>query len=350
MHVLRTLPGTALLGPHRGGFAELRVALNDYIARARAVAADPAQLVVTAGLAQGLTLLAEVLAARGARRIGVEDPSWPHHARAVRLAGLECVPLRVDDRGLVTDGLAALGLDAVITTPAHQFPTGVALAPERRAELIAWAVHHGAIVIEDDYDAEYRYDREPVPALQGMAPNHVAHAGTVSKTLAPTLRMGWLSLPAHLADDVAQRGYASGAWPSIIDQAVLATVIHGGAFERHLRATRRRYRRRRDVLIDALADTFNIEIGGVAAGLHLLARPGEGVDVEMIATQAQKHGVAVDTMHRRCWIRSPASPALLMGYAASTESELRQAVSILGRLPAAAPMRRTSHPDAPSDL
>ena len=341
VHALRGLPDADFLGPHRGGLAQLRIALADYVARARAAAADPERVVISSGLAPGLAVLLEVLAARGARRVAVEDPSWPHHARAVHLAGLQPVPVAVDGRGLVIDRLDA---DVVITTPAHQFPTGVVLAPERRAELIAWAAKRDTLVIEDDYDAEYRYGREPVAALQGMAPEHVVYAGTVSKTLAPTLRIGWLVLPAHLADDVAHRSQASGAWPSIIEQATLATMIQRGDLEHHLRAMRRCYRRRRDTLVDALSETFALRIGGAAAGLHLIAWPPEGTDVNAIAAQAREQGIALDTLHYRCWVQSPSPPALLLGYAAIPEHALRQAVRILARLPAAAPMLLAARP------
>lgn len=337
VHALRALPDADFLGPHRGGLAQLRITLAEYVGRARAVAADPDRVVITSGLAPGLAVLLEVLASRGVRRVAVEDPSWPHHARAVRLAGLQPIPVAVDDRGLVVDGLDA---DAVITTPAHQFPTGVVLAPERRAELIAWATNRDAIVIEDDYDAEYRYDRKPVAALQGMAPERIVYAGTVSKILAPTLRIGWLVLPAHIAGDVAHHSHASGCWPSIIDQATLATMIQRGDLERHLRAMRRRYRRRRDTLFDALTRSLALSIGGAAAGLHITAWPPEGTDVNAIAAQAREQGIALDTLHDRCWVQSPSRPALLLGYAAIPEHALREAVRVLARLPAAGPMRR----------
>ena len=156
-NALHQLPDSAFLGPHPGGLTQLRIALSDYVARARAAAASPERVVVTAGLAQGLALVLTVLRERGAERVAVEDPSWPHHARAVRLAGLEPVPVPVDERGLDVDHLDRLDVDAVITTPAHQFPTGVVLGPERRAALIDWAFRHDGVVIEDDYDAEYRY-------------------------------------------------------------------------------------------------------------------------------------------------------------------------------------------------
>ena len=335
---LRALPDADLLGPIGGGHAGLRTALSEYLARARGAVAADDRIVVTSGLAHGLVLLMSVLRSRGASRVAVEDPSWPHHARAVREAGLEPVPVEVDEHGLRVDRLARLRVDAVLTTPAHQFPTGVVLTPERRVALVEWAGERGRFVIEDDYDAEFRYDREPVAALQGLAPDRVLYGGTVSKTLAPTLRVGWLLVPPTLATEVARRSHASGAWPSVIDQATLATLIEHGELERHLRTMRRSYRVRRDALVDALEHSFDIQITGAAAGLHLLARPRQPIDTGQLSSQAREQGVALDTLHDRCWVKRTTAPALLLGYAATPEAGLCRAVEILAGLPAARPM------------
>jgi GntR family transcriptional regulator / MocR family aminotransferase len=341
---LRAMPDADLLGPHRGGLARLRASLADYLARSRAAAAMADQIVVTSGLANGLAAALEILRERGATRVAVEDPSWPHHARAVRLAGMEPIGVAVDESGLVVDSLERLGVDAVITTPAHQFPTGVVLSADRRARLLAWANSRAALIIEDDYDAEFRYDRHPVAALQGMAADRVIYAGTVSKTLSPVLRVGWLLLPRALADSVADWVHASGAWPSIIDQATLAVLIDRGALERHLRAMRRRYRGRRDALVDALTRSLDIDITGVAAGLHLVVRPRPGSDVRAIARQARERGVAIDTLHDRCWTHARSRPAMLLGYGALPEPAIAAAVAEIAGLPASAAMRRRPNP------
>lgn len=339
-HALRTIPDAALLGVDGGGLPQLRIALADYACRARSAAVTADRTVITAGLAQGLLVLLGVLRDRGVRRVAVEDPSWSHHARAVRLAGLEPVPVPVDERGLVVEQLDRVGADAVIATPAHQFPTGVVLAAERRAALIDWAARRAAFVIEDDYDAEYRYDREPVAALQGMDPDRVIYAGTASKTLAPSLRIGWLMLPGDLAAEVARRVNASGAWPSVIEQAALATLIERGQLERHLRAMRRTYRRRRDAVVNALTQRLHARIGGAAAGLHVVVWLPDGVDSAAIAAQALERGIALDTLHGRCWVRAPVQPALLLGYAATREARLEEAVTELAELPAARSIRK----------
>ena len=336
------MPDADLLGPHRGGLARLRASLADYLARSRAAAATPDQIVVTPGLANGLAAVLGVLRSRGARRVAVEDPSWPHHARAVRLSGMSPVAVAVDECGLIVDRLDRLGVDAVITTPAHQFPTGVVLSAERRGRLLAWAGERAALIIEDDYDSEFRYDRHSVAALQGMAADHVAYAGTVSKTLSPVLRFGWLLLPPTLADSVADRVHASGAWPSVIDQATLAVLVDRGVLERHLRAMRRRYRQRRDALVAALTSSLDVDITGVAAGLHLVVRPRPDCDVRAVARQARERGIAIDTLHERCWTRARCPAAMLLGYGAVPEPAIAAAVAELARLPAATAMRRTA--------
>jgi GntR family transcriptional regulator/MocR family aminotransferase len=230
-------------------------------------------------------------------------------------------PVPVDERGLVVDALAAARVDAVAVTPAHQFPTGVVLAPERRAALVAWARATGAVIVEDDYDAEYRYDREPVGALQGLAPDVVVHAGSASKTLAPALRLGWLVVPPGLAGPVAA-GAARGT--PVVDQLALAHLLEHGEVDRHLRRTRRRYRARRDALVAALDARFpGTQLSGVAAGLHVVA----ALDVDPAAARAR--GVAVQTLHEHCFTAAPRPPAVLLGYAALPEPALARAVALL---------------------
>jgi len=318
---VRSAPDAALdYGDPRGAVG-LRTALAGHLGRARGVVADPARVVVCAGTAGALPLVWQALRDRGARRIGVEDPGWHEQAASVRLAGLEPVPVPVDGLGLDVAALGAAGVDAVAVTPAHQFPTGVVLAPERRAALLAWARTTGGTIVEDDYDAEYRYDREPVGALQGLAPDHVIYAGSASKTLAPALRLGWLVLPAGLAEAVAARA-ARGT--SIMEQLALAALIERGDLDRHLRRSRRRYRARRDALVGALGP--RVAVAGVAAGLHLVARTP---DAAALAARARERGVAVQTVHEDCTTSRPHPPCLLLGYAREPEPALRRAAALL---------------------
>jgi GntR family transcriptional regulator/MocR family aminotransferase len=318
---VRGVPDAALdYGDPRGAPA-LRAALAGHLGRARAVVADPGRVVVCSGTAGGLGLVWPALREQGVRRVGVEDPGWREQAASVRRAGLEAVPVPVDALGLDVAALAPAGVDAVVVTPAHQFPTGVVLAAERRVALLAWARRTGGVIVEDDYDAEFRYDREPVGALQGLAPDHVVYAGSASKTLAPALRLGWLVLPSRLDEPVAARAARGTA---VFDQLALAELIQRGDLDRHLRRMRRSYRGRRDTLVAALGSRATVT--GVAAGLHLVAQTG---DAAALAARARARGIAVQTLHEDCTTSRPQPPALLLGYARESEPALRRAAGLL---------------------
>jgi GntR family transcriptional regulator/MocR family aminotransferase len=304
-----TLPDAALDYGDPRGDPVLREELAAYLVRVRGAAATPEALVVTSGYTQALWLVCRVLAARGARRIAVEDPSLDDNWATLRSAGLELVPLEVDGDGARVDCLG--DADAVLLTPAHQFPTGAVLAPERRRALLAW----GGVVIEDDYDAEYRYDRAPVGTLQRLAPDRVVHIGTASKTLAPALRLGWLLAPPDLAGAVARERWAVDSGGPVIAQRAYARLLATGEVDRHLRRTRREYGRRRDRLVAALAARLpDCRVEGVAAGLHLLLRLPDGADeAAAVAALADRRirirGLAGYRLRPR-----PDAPALVVGY------------------------------------
>jgi len=323
---LRELPDGWLTYGRPRGYTRLRVALSDYLGRARATVATPQQIVICAGLSHGLTLVWRALRERGARRVAVEDPAWQGQPDSVAYAGLEPVPIPVDDSGLVVAELEQADVDAVVVTPAHQYPTGVVLSPERRGALIGWARRHRALIVEDDYDAEYRYDREPVAALQGLAPDLVVHTGTASKTLAPALRIAWLVVPDHFVDDVTAQHALTLAMPNVIEQGALALMLERGELERHLRQMRRRYRPRRDALAEALAEELpEARVGGAAAGLHLVAWLPADADEDAIRSRARERGVAIHTLQRDSAAVAAVPPALLLGYASLTEDSLRRA-------------------------
>ncbi|HTE47733.1 MAG TPA: PLP-dependent aminotransferase family protein [Gemmatimonadaceae bacterium] len=260
------------------GCEVLRVALVEYLGRARGVVAEPAQVIVTSGYAQGRVLACRALKASGAKRIAVEDPSYSEW-EAVTDAGLEMIPVPLDDDGIQVSVLETTTADAVMLTPSHQFPTGVALSGERRTAVLSWLRSSRAIAIEDDYDAEYRYDRTPVGALQALEPDAIIYAGTASKTLAPALRLGWLVVPHHLADAVRSEQRRADFGCPRIDQHTLARFISSGELDRHLRRMRVRYRSRRDALVDALSTELpEAQVCGIAAGLHATVRLPEGHD------------------------------------------------------------------------
>jgi GntR family transcriptional regulator/MocR family aminotransferase len=327
---LRDLPNSALAYGSRRGLRRLRVALSDYLGRVRAVVADPDRVFIAAGAAHAMGIVWHSLWQRGARRIGVEDPAWPAIPAAVRQAGLQPVPIPVDARGLDVEYLRRRRVDAVVLSPAHQYPTGTVLSPDRRAELIAWARRRGALIVEDDYDAEYRYDREPIAALQGLAPDCVAYVGTASKTLAPALRLAWLLVPRDLVDETAAQHGVARAMPGVLTQAAYAALLERGEIDRHLRRTRRQYHPRRNVLVDALTEHLpQARLGGASAGLQLIAWLPSGADESMISADAQRRGVAIHTLHRDCAVNAPAEPALLLGYGQIAETAIPRAVEQL---------------------
>jgi GntR family transcriptional regulator / MocR family aminotransferase len=260
---------------------------------------------------------------QGAQRVAIEDPGWRWQRRTVVRAGLEPVPVRVDEDGLSVSELGTHEVDAVVVTAAHQYPSGAVLSAERREALITWARARDAVILEDDYDAEYRYDRDPVAALQGLDPERVAYVGTVSKTLAPALRIGWIVAPARLLGDVVHEFRVSAAQPPTIDQVALAALVEDGGLDRHLRAMRRRYRTKRELLIDTLAQhAGEVRVTGAAAGLHIMAWLPEDCDEHGVALRAGQRGVGVHELHRHCTTHSPWPPALLLGYALPTEAEI----------------------------
>ncbi|MFD9001362.1 PLP-dependent aminotransferase family protein [Streptomyces sp. NPDC059582] len=293
------------------GRVELRTALAAYLSRTRGVRADPDRILVCSGFAQGLRLLGEELHDRGLRTLAVEPYGLDPHRDLVERTGLRTVPLSGDDRGARTEDLC--DTQAVLLTPAHQFPMGVALHPERRAAAVDWARRVDGLILEDDYDGEFRYDRQSVGALQDLDPEHVVYLGTASKALAPGLRLGWVVLPPSLDPEALA---ARGASTSALDQLTLAEFITSGGYDRHVRAARQRYRRRRDALVAALADHApDIRVTGIAAGLHAVVRLPPGTEQSVVRAAAWQ-GLALHGLSRYRHARATAEAldALVVGY------------------------------------
>lgn len=301
--VLRTLPDRALGYEDPRGVPALRAQLAEYLARVRGVVADPERIVIVSGAAQGLALLARVLVRRGTPRIAVEDPSLPAHRALLERHGAQLVRIPVDGEGVRAELLALSGAAAAIVTPAHQMPLGVALSRARRTRLLAW----DGLVVEDDYDAEFRYDRAPLAALQGLAPERVAYLGSASKTLAPGLRLGWLVLPDAFAQEVAAEKLYDDMGSDALGQRVLARLIETRAYDRHLRVLRRRHRERREALIVALARHLpDARPQGIAAGLHAVVELPAPIDVPPFEAACAARGLRVYGTRPR---------SLMLGYA-----------------------------------
>ena len=322
----RTATAAALDYGDPAGLPELRHALADHLGLTRGLVTSPDQIVITQGTAQAVDLVLRVLRARGAARVGVEDPSLVSQQRRVASHGLAVIGQPVDARGLVVDGLRA---DAAIVMPAHQFPTGTVLRGDRRRQLVQWARDGDRYLIEDDYDAEFRYDRVAVRALQGLEPARVVYLGTTSKTLAPGLRMGWIAAPAQLVDELRETKNLLDAGSPALPQLALARILRTGEYARHVRRVRTIYRRRRDVLIAALREQLpGLAVEGVAAGVHLLLRLPAGVDDTQVVEAARARGLRVEALSGHCTAR-PETGGLVLGYGRLHEATIPIAVGEL---------------------
>ncbi|MDT0344368.1 PLP-dependent aminotransferase family protein [Streptomyces sp. DSM 44938] len=331
--------------PH--GRPELRRALADYLARARGVLTDPDRIVVCSGAHQAMRLLARVRELRRAP-LAVESYGLFLHQELFSAEGVRTVPLAVDELGADVGALADTGARSVLLTPAHQFPLGVPLHAERRAAVVDWARATGGLVLEDDYDGEFRYDREPVGALQGLDPERVVYLGSASKSLSPALRLGWMVLPGHLVDDVLA---AKGPWELTAgspDQLTLADFLDSGGFDRHVRRVRQRYRRRRDQLVATLAARApHIRVTGIAAGLHAVLRLPPGTE-EPVVREARRRGIALTGLgrYRHASFGPPLHDGLVVGYGTPPDHDFAAALDALCAIlpPLNAGARRPSSP------
>ncbi|MGP4017564.1 MocR-like pyridoxine biosynthesis transcription factor PdxR [Saccharopolyspora sp. 5N708] len=328
---LASAPDQAFGYSNPRGSIELRTALANYLARTRGVRTDPSRIVICSGAMHGLTLLGAALQARQVRSAAVESYALDIHRNILAKAGLRTPAVELDGYGAKTDTLRQLPeTGAVLLTTAHQFPTGVALHPDRRAAVIDWARTVDGTVIEDDYDGEFRYDRPPVGALQSLDPERVIYLGTTSKALAPGLRLGWMVLPEHLVGEVERTKGEADFISSALNQLVLTEFLNSGAYDRHVRARRLAYRRRRDQLVDALATHApHIRVTGIAAGLHAVLELPTDTE-QAVLRSAAWHRLAIQGISR---FRHPSvakgRDALVIGYATPSNSAWTGALDAL---------------------
>ncbi|MFF3486132.1 PLP-dependent aminotransferase family protein [Streptomyces sp. NPDC002701] len=323
---LQRAPSEAFGPGDPAGRIELREALTEYLARARGVRTEPGRIVICSGFAHALRLLFPTVL-RGP--LAVESYGLPFHRGLLAAAGVRTVPLALDEDGAQVGDLG--GERAVLLTPAHQFPTGGPLHPSRRAAVIDWARARGGVVLEDDYDGEFRYDRKPVGAVQGLDPERVVHIGSVSKSLSPALRLGWMVLPERYVDEVLAAKGEREAWASALDQLTLADFVESGSYDRHVRRMRQRYRRRRDRLVEALAaHAPHVGVTGIAAGLHAVLRLPPGSEQSAVKA-AVSQGLALDGLaefrHPEATMAAP--DGLVVGYATPSEHAYGAALEAL---------------------
>jgi GntR family transcriptional regulator / MocR family aminotransferase len=328
---MQSAPGDVLSYAEPAGQLALRIELAAYLARARGLRVTPADLLVTTGYTQGLGLVARVLAEDGCVRVAFENPSMALHREVVAAAGHALVPITVDDDGLRVDALDAAGdVRAVVLTPNRQHPTGATLHPARRSRLLEWARARAALIVEDDYDGEFRYDRQPLGPLQALDPDLVAYAGTTSKTLAPGLRLGWLALPASYRARTLRQKTLADSHTGALEQLGLTEMLRTHAYDRHVRAMRLRYQRRRDALLEAFKQRLpGLEVRGAAAGLNVLV-PLADVAAERTALSAARiHGVAIEGLATRGYFTGDGPAGLIVGYAAAPEHGYAAALEAL---------------------
>jgi GntR family transcriptional regulator/MocR family aminotransferase len=321
------------------GSVELREVLAGYLRRVRAADADPAQMIISTGFAQGISLVLRALAREaGVTRVAFEDPGYgsaqeDETVRAVLAMGIGVTYVPVDEHGLVVSELASSGAQAVVVTPAHQSPTGVVLSPARRQALTDWARRGGGYVLEDDYDSEFRYDKEPVGALQGLSPDRVFLLGTASKALAPAVRLGWVHAPAALAATVAEEKEMSDRGSCTLDQLALAALLTTGRYDRHLRRMRTVYAARRAALTDAFTrHAPRVRLTGLAAGFHALAPLPLGADETAVIAAARARRVGLHGISDYCGNPDAAPPALVMGFGNVRERAVEPAIAAVADL------------------
>lgn len=331
-HALQSLPDAEFAVADRLGHPLARTAVAAYLARSRRAVVAPADVVITHGATDAMTAIAVGLRTAGHRSVLVEDPSWPRLREVAAAAGLTPVPVPVDADGIdvarLTSTAARTGARAALITPAHQFPLGAALAPGRRDAIVRWARAHDAVLIEDDYDAEFRYDRRPVAALQGLAPERIVLIGSLSKSVAPGFALGWAVMPASLRERVR---LPDTARPSTIEQAALAAFIESGDLERHLRTARGRFRRRRTALLSAIARELpGLPVTGIAAGMHAVLALPPGIRATDAAAAAARLDVAVSDLTRyRVSASAGTTESLVLGYGNLSDALVDESVARL---------------------
>lgn len=330
--VLQVTPHAELGPADPRGSPRLRAALANYLGRVRGVLTTGEHIVICSGYTQGLRLVCEALSAGGARSVALENPCLPDHRATAAASGLAVHPLEVDQAGAVPEGFAK-SVAAALLTPAHQAPLGATLDADRRTEFARLAAARGAFLIEDDYDGEFRYDRHPVGALQGLAPEHVVYAGSASKSLAPGLRLGWLALPAALVDGVVEAKRRADRGTDVLAQLTFAELIESGALDRHIRRMRRHYRNRRDALVATLDRRApGMPVLGVSAGLHAVIALPESISEAEVLGAAHERDIALAGLTPFWHGTSRHTDGIIIGYGTPPEHEYATALARLGKL------------------
>lgn len=318
------------------GLPELRCAIAEHVARSRAVRCTAEQVIIINGSQQAIDLITKLLIERG-DTVAVENPGYLGARRAFLAQGAKLQPIPVDENGIVVERLAALPpqlVKLVYVTPSHQFPTGVVLPLARRLELLQWAETNGAVIIEDDYDSEFRYDSRPIPALQGLTENaNVLYVGTFSKVLFPSLRIGYLVVPTSLTHVFARARWIADRQTPTLEQLALTDFIREGHLDRHLRRMRTLYDKRRQVLVRALRHHFGegVSILGENTGMHLMVRWQTKLPAEELVRRAAEAGVGIVSA-ALYYLDCAPQDEFVLGYAGLSERRIQEGVRRLARI------------------
>jgi GntR family transcriptional regulator / MocR family aminotransferase len=334
----RTAPTAVMGDDHDKGDPRLRQVVAAYHRRVRAGTAEEQHTVIVNGFRQGLVLALAALARSGVEQVGLEDPGPREHDEIVRRAAMQPVAVPVGPAGLDVEALRRSGARAVVVTPAHQCPTGVVMGPEQRHALAAWAAEVDGTILEDDYDAEFRFDRQPVGSLQGLAPDRVLALGSLSKTLAPGIRLGWLLVPPALVSPVVREKHLTSRGAPALDQLALAALMESGRYDRHIRRMREIYRQRRDTLTSAVTEHApSLRLVGLEAGCHVVLELPAGVSEDEVAQSALRRGVRVYGLSRYR-VDAPRAgeahvpAALVLGFGNINEERIRQGIDVLSEV------------------
>lgn len=316
------------------GLPALRSAIAHHLAAARGVIADAAQIVIVAGVQEGINIAARLFLAPGTVA-AVETPCYQGAAFAFEAAGGGLASVPVDEDGLIPEDLPKRPAALLYLTPSHQYPTGHTLSLERRNALIAWARRTGCYILEDDYGGDFRYEGSPLPAIAGMAPDCAIYLGTFSTSLGAGLRLGYLVVPPHLADAARQAKMLLNGGAPWLEQAALAEMIHSGSYAAHLTRIRAHYRDNRDSLLAALHRHFgDVAISGDAAGLHIFWELPPGVpDAATLEGVARRARVGIYSL-RAAAAHEPQPSSLsrrgiVLGYASLTPRQIEQGIARL---------------------
>jgi GntR family transcriptional regulator / MocR family aminotransferase len=329
--IFRRLPAAELGYTGPWGVAVLRRQLESHLGRLRAAMAPADGIVVVTGRTQALTIIARTLAAAGHDRVAVEDPGAPRHRHLLQVHGLKPVGVPVDEEGLDVGALAASGCRAVVTSPSCQFPTGAVLSGGRRARLLEWAVSRPGLIIEDDQRADFHFDRPALACLQGMRPEQVLLIGSVSMTLAPALRLGWIVPPPQLLRAIAETKRDDDFGTAVVEQHMLASWLESGHYDRHVRHARLAYAMRRDALSRQLRQHFpRWRQHGIPAGLEILLELPGGLSDRHVAAHARQHGLGVTPLSPMR-ISEAGPPGLVLSYARLPPQRCAEAIARLER-------------------